>query len=92
LLGQAPPAEFIARLGDTARSVAGVVGIHGVRAEYIGPGVIHGDIHIEVSPTLTVVEAHNIARSVDAVMEPVLGDGICEVHVDPRVGEPIPAV
>jgi cation diffusion facilitator family transporter len=88
LLGQAPPAEFIARLEATARSVAGVLGIHGVRAEYIGPDVVHADIHIEVSPTLTVVEAHRIARTVDALIEPVLGNGICEVHVDPQPGEP----
>ncbi len=71
-------------LEDTARSVDGVTGIHGLRAEYIGPGVIHADIHIEVSSTLTLVQAHDIAKRVDAVMEPVLGSGICEVHVDPR--------
>ena len=73
-----------AKLEDTARSVDGVTGIHGVRAEYIGPEVIHADIHIEVSSTLTVVEAHSIAKKVDALMEPVLGNGICKVHVDPR--------
>ena len=92
LLGQAPPAGVMARLEATARSVAGVVGIHGLRAEYIGPDVIHADIHIEVPSTLTVVEAHDIAKKVDALMEPVLGNGICEVHVDPRLGEPTPAV
>ncbi len=84
LLGQAPPDEFMARLKDVARSVAGVTEIHGVRAEYIGPGVIHADVHIEVSATLTALEAHNIAKEVDTLVEPVLGDGICEVHVDPR--------
>ena len=87
LLGQAPPAAFMATLEETARSVAGVLGIHGLRAEYIGPDVIHADIHIEVSPTLTVVEAHNIAKAVDAVMEPLLGNGICEVHVDPQLAK-----
>ncbi len=85
LLGKAPPAEFIAKLENTARSVPGVLGVHGVRAEYIGPDVIHADIHVEVSSTLTVVEAHNIAKTVDALMEPVLGEGICEVHVDPEL-------
>jgi divalent metal cation (Fe/Co/Zn/Cd) transporter len=63
---QAPPAEFMAMLEDTARSVDGVTGIHGLRAEYIGPGVIHADIHIEVSSTLTLVQAHDIAKRVDA--------------------------
>ncbi len=92
LIGKAPPAEFIARVENTARLVPGVTGIHGVRAEYIGPDVIHADIHIEVSSTLTVVEAHNIAKQVDALMEPLLGNGICEVHVDPKLALPISTV
>ena len=87
LLGQAPSEEFIAKLEDTARSVPGVMGIHGVRAEYIGPDVIHADIHIEVSATLAVGEAHDIAKKVDALIEPLLGNGICEVHVDPQLKE-----
>ena len=91
LLGQAPPAEFMASLEGTARSVCGVVGVHGVRAEYIGPDVIHADMHIEVSSTLTVVEAHEIARKVDALIEPLLGNGIGEVHVDPALRGPDPA-
>jgi divalent metal cation (Fe/Co/Zn/Cd) transporter len=92
LLGQAPSAEFMARLEVTAKSVDGVVGVHGVRAEYIGPDVIHADMHIEVPSTLTVVEAHDIAKKVDALIEPVLGNGICEVHVDPQLGEPVSTV
>jgi cation diffusion facilitator family transporter len=91
LLGQAPSADFIARLENTARSVNGVEGVHGMRAEYIGPDVIHADIHIEVSAKLTLVEAHNIAKKVDALMEPLLGNGICEVHVDPKSTEPVPS-
>jgi ferrous-iron efflux pump FieF len=90
LLGQAPSEEFMARLEGTARSVAGVLGTHGIKAEYIGPDVIHADIHIEVSSTLTLVEAHDIARKVDKLLEPMLGNGICEVHVDPRSGKPTP--
>jgi cation diffusion facilitator family transporter len=90
LLGQAPSADIMAGLEETARSVPGVLGIHGLRAEYIGPGVIHADMHIEVSSMLTVVEAHDIAKQVDALMEPVLGNGICEVHVDPRVRDSTP--
>jgi divalent metal cation (Fe/Co/Zn/Cd) transporter len=41
-------------------------------------------IGVLLPSTLTLVQAHDIAKRVDAVMEPVLGDGISEVHVDPR--------
>lgn len=82
LLGRAPSAEDMAKLEATARSVAGVLEVHDLRAEYIGPDVLHADIHIRVAPTLTVVEAHSIAHQVDQLIEPLLGKGICEVHVD----------
>ena len=76
LLGRAPSPEFMARLEAAARSVPGVMGIHYLHAEYIGPAVIHGDIHIQVEPTLTVVEGHRIAKKVDLMLEPLMGNGI----------------
>jgi cation diffusion facilitator family transporter len=87
LLGRAPEPALIARLEAAARSVPGVLGVHHVRAELIGPGVAHADIHIQVAPTLSVVEAHAIAISVDRLLEPILGNGIAEVHVDPQRAE-----
>jgi cation diffusion facilitator family transporter len=84
LLGRAPDSEFMRKLADTARSVPGVIGLNDMRAEYIGQGVIHADVHIEVSDTLTVVEGHQIARQVDQLLEPMMGNGICEIHVDPK--------
>ena len=89
LLGRAPSPEFMAKLEAAARSVPGVMGIHYLHAEYIGPAVIHGDIHIQVEPTLRVVEGHSIAKAVDLTLEPLMGNGICEVHVD--VYKPTPA-
>lgn len=83
LLGKAPPPEFMASIERTARSVPGVNGVHDLRAEYIGPGTVHADLHVEVPSTLTVVEAHEIAKKVDALVTPLLGEGVCEVHVDP---------
>jgi ferrous-iron efflux pump FieF len=83
LLGQAPPPEFMASIETAARSVAGVTGVHDLRAEFIGPGVVHADLHVEVSSALSVVEGHRIAKTVDAVVTPMLGPGVCEVHVDP---------
>jgi divalent metal cation (Fe/Co/Zn/Cd) transporter len=90
LIGRAPPPEFMAKLEAAARSVPGVKGIHYLHAEYVGPAVIHGDIHIQVEPALTVVESHHIAKQVDLTLEPLMGNGICEVHVDVYRPAPIP--
>jgi cation diffusion facilitator family transporter len=87
LLGRAPDEEFMRKLSDAARTVPGVLGLNDMRAEYIGPDMVHADVHIEVSSTLTVLEGHQIARLVDRLLEPMMGNGICEIHVDPKVVE-----
>ncbi len=84
LLGRAPETEYMKTLADAARSVPGVLGINDLRAEYIGADVVHADVHIEVSRDLTVTEGHAIARNVDRLLEPMMGNGICEIHVDPK--------
>jgi cation diffusion facilitator family transporter len=88
LLGRAPAPEFMGMLEDAARSVPGVLGVHEIRAEYIGPEVVHADVHIEVDSGLSVVDAHAIALKVDTLLEPLMGNGMCQVHVDARQVEP----
>ena len=83
LLGKAPEPETMAKLEAAASSVPGVLGVHELRAEYVGPGVVHATVHVHVPGTLTVAEGHVIARQVDLTLEPMLGSGMCEVHVDP---------
>ncbi len=82
LLGKAPPEEVFARLRALALSVPGVADVHDIRAEYVGPETIHADLHIRVSPALTVGQAHAIAVAVDSLMETTIGPGMCQVHVD----------
>jgi cation diffusion facilitator family transporter len=88
LMGRAPERALMERLEATARSVPGVLGVHELRSQYIGPGVAHATIHIQVAGRITVAEGHAIAQQVDRLIEPMLGPGICEVHVDPvELGE-----
>jgi cation diffusion facilitator family transporter len=92
LLGQAPDPETMARLEEAARTVSGVLGVHELRAEFIGPGVAHATVHVQVAGAITVAEGHAIAREVDRTLEPMLGPGICEVHIDPvELGQNEPA-
>jgi len=85
LMGRAPSVDFMTRLEIKARSVPGVVGVHDLRAEYIGPDVLQTDIHIQVAPDLTIVQAHDISKKVENLLMPLLGNGICQVHVDAEV-------
>jgi ferrous-iron efflux pump FieF len=57
-----------------ARSVPGVAGCHAVRSRGVG-GRLQVDLHIHVSPELTVREAHAIAERVEKAVE----DSVAEV-------------
>lgn len=82
LLGRSPGPEYLARMDDLARSVPGVLGVHDLRAEYIGPDTIHAGMHIEVQAGLTIEEANRIAEEVDHRLHQEANPGYCVIHVD----------
>lgn len=73
-----------ARITAVARSVPGVVGCHAVRSRGAG-GQSQVDIHIEVSPDLTIRAAHNIAEQVERTVKEQIEE-VAEVLV--HVGLP----
>lgn len=82
LLGRSPGQEFIKTIEGIALSVEGVLGVHDMRAEYIGPETVHVGMHIEVQKGTPIEEASRIA---DVVREKVHGSvkgGYCVIHVD----------
>lgn len=83
LLGKSPGDAYLAQLEKTALSVPGVLGIHDVRAEEIGPGMVHAGLHIEVAPGTSIEEADRIAHDVEEKIHGELSPGYCFVHVDP---------
>jgi len=87
LLGRAPSKDIMTQLENLGFSVPGVLGVHDLRAAYIGPNAVHADIHIEVAPNLTVVEAHDIAQKVEKLLKPLLGNGTCTIHVDANLAK-----
>lgn len=87
LLGRSPGAQFVAKLESLALSVPGVLGVHDVRAEYVGPDAIHADMHIETEWRLTIQEANHIAEQVRARVESETGCLYCAIRVD-AVGGP----
>ena len=83
LLGASPDEARLRRIREIAGSVEGVLGVHDLRAEYIGPEALHADFHIEVAPDRTVVQANEIVREVHRKVREDAGCEYCYVHVDP---------
>jgi ferrous-iron efflux pump FieF len=83
LLGASPDEATLRRIREIARSVDGVLGVHDLRAEYVGPDALHADFHIEVAPDRTVVQANDIVREVHRRVRDQADCEFCYVHVDP---------
>lgn len=87
LLGRSPGPEFLAKVESLARSVHGVLGVHELRAEYVGPDAVHAGMHIEVRRGLPIEEADRIAEEVRERVQQATGCRHCFVHVDASAGE-----
>lgn len=64
-------------------SVKGVLGVHDLKAEYIGPNVVHTGFHIEVAKGTPIEEADRIAEEVQKKVSHETGCQHCVIHVDP---------
>ncbi|MBO8175163.1 MAG: cation transporter [Thermococcus sp.] len=81
LTGTSPPFEVCEKIKETALSVKNVVGVHDLRAHYVGPK-LHVELHIEVPPNLTLKEAHDISEEVKKRIEELEEVERAFVHVD----------
>ncbi len=82
LLGRSPGREFLSEVENIARSVDGVLGVHDMRAEYIGPDTVHIGMNIDVKPGLPIEEADRIAEEVRENVHKSVRGGYCVIHVD----------
>ncbi|HWQ96396.1 MAG TPA: cation diffusion facilitator family transporter [Candidatus Methylomirabilis sp.] len=82
LLGRSPGQDYLKNVEEIALSVEGVLGVHELRAEYIGPDTVHVGMHIDVQKGTPIEEADRIAEEVrDRVHQSVKG-GYCVIHMD----------
>ncbi len=82
LLGRSPGPEYLKTIESIARSVDGVLGVHDMRAEYIGPDTVHVGMHIEVKRGMPIEEADRIAEEVRERVHQSVKGGYCVIHVD----------
>lgn len=82
LTGRSAPQELHARVAAAALAVPGVLDVHQVIADYVGPR-IRVDMHIDVDGNMTLRQAHAIADQVQARVEALPGVDLSFVHVEP---------
>jgi cation diffusion facilitator family transporter len=87
LLGKAPGVEYSEKIETLARSVPGVLGVHDVRVEYIGPDTLHAGLHIEVAPGTTIEEANRLSKEVEQKIHSNSEIGYCYVQAEPLMTE-----
>jgi len=83
LVGRAPSSEFMEKVELTAKSVKGVLGVHDLKAEYVGPNLVHTGFHIEVAKGTPIEEADRITEEVKERVSRETGCQHCVIHVDP---------
>jgi len=83
LIGKTPGSQFMEKLESKAMSVKGVLGVHDLKAEYVGPNTVHAGFHIEVARGTPVEEADRIAEEVHEKIARETGCQYCVIHVDP---------
>ncbi|WP_456423144.1 cation diffusion facilitator family transporter [Thermococcus sp.] len=81
LTGRAPPFEVCEEIKKRALSVPNVLGIHDLRAHYVG-NKLHVELHIEVPSTLSLKEAHDVSEEVKKRIEEIPEVDRVFVHVD----------
>jgi cation diffusion facilitator family transporter len=83
LLGRSPGPEVLAGIEEIALSVPGVLGVHNLRAEFMGSDIVHAGMHIEVPRGISIEEADRITHGVEARIHPGISPGYCVIHTDP---------
>lgn len=91
LVDSAVDPELLAQIGLIIRNVDGVEKMHQLRSRFMG-GDILIDVHVLVSPKISVSEGHYIAQKVhNTLLEQVGSIKDVTVHVDPEDDEICPS-
>jgi len=81
ILGKVPSDDISTSIKAAALSVEGTSGIHDIKINYVGP-YASVDLHIEVDPNLSLIEAHGISTQVEkTIIKEVDIVTIVNVHV-----------
>jgi cation diffusion facilitator family transporter len=82
LIGGAAPEALSDQIEQVVRSVPGVIDVHQVILEYVGPQV-RADIHIDMPADATLAQVHAVSDSVRAAVEAIREVDHAFIHVEP---------
>ena len=82
LTGRSAPRELSGQIVAAASAVPGVLGVHQVIADYVGPR-LRVDMHIDVDGEITLCQAHAIADQVQEEVEMLPQVDLAFVHTEP---------
>ncbi len=82
LTGRCAPPELVAQIIAAASAVPGVIGVHQVIADYVGPQ-LRVDMHVDMDGGITLREAHAIADQVQEQVEALPAVDLAFIHVEP---------
>ncbi|MEM2100543.1 MAG: cation transporter dimerization domain-containing protein, partial [Thermoproteota archaeon] len=71
------------KVESAAKSVEGVLNVHDLKAEFVGPNIVHAGFHIVVARGTPIEEADRIAEEVREKVSRETGCQHCTIHVDP---------
>lgn len=91
LLGRSPGPDVLDAVTQAARATPGVLGVHELRAEYLGPETVHLGMHLDVRPGTPVEEADQIASAAREAIHRVVAGAYCVIHIDPARPRPVAA-
>lgn len=88
LMGASPAEAELQRIRQQAATVPEVLGVHDVRAHYVGD-VLHVEVHVELPGAMSLVQAHDVEMAVRQTIEELPLVERAFVHIDPQQpGEP----
>ncbi len=83
LTGGGASPELLEQITQTAAQVPGVLGVHQVIAEYVGPQLV-ADVHVNVDGGIAFAHSHAIADMVGKHIEALPEVDRAYVHIEPR--------
>jgi cation diffusion facilitator family transporter len=82
LTGQSARPDLLEHIYEAASSVEGVIGVHQIIADYVGPQV-RVDLHVDVDGAISFRTAHRISDAVCAAVETLDEVDQAFIHLDP---------
>jgi len=82
LTGGSPDDEIKNKILEAAKSVPGVISVHQMVTEYVGPKIVV-DIHIDVDQNINLREAHEISDKVADAVQAIAEVDRAYIHPEP---------